>query len=366
MSDPVGDYLRGCVAAGDIPSASWVVAGPGGVLASGACGDAVVEPERVPATTDTIYDLASLTKPLVTSTLYLLLRRELDLDPERPIRTFLPELDRQDKRDITLEHLLTHTSGMPAWVPFYLKGSSIEEYLGQLRDRPPEQPPGSRVVYSCAGFILLGEILQRCATAGLDRLTRDLIVSPLDLAGTTFLPPPSWHRRVAATEDSCEYERNLAGADAEGYAGFRRGVIRGEVHDQNAWTLGGVAGNAGLFSTAFGVATMAAEFLGSRMAAQRGLLGEEEIALAFEDRTPGLEEARTFAFRLASRGETAAGPDLPSATAGHNGFTGTSVWIDPLRPRVYVLLTNRVHPRVREEVDMIDLRRTFHTLASRI
>jgi len=362
-------FLRARVEAGDIPGAAWAVAGPDGMLSEGAVGRASVTPWEAPAAIDTIYDLASLTKPLVTSFLYLTLRKQLGLSEQEPAWRFLPEIDRMDKREITLRHLLTHTSGMPDWVPFYLKGTTVQEYLGQLRDRPPQTRPGDRVVYSCAGYIMLGEILKRAASAPLDRLASEFIFAPLGLRSTTFNPPSAWHGRVAATEDSCEYERKLAGPDAAGYGGFRKGVIRGQVHDQNAWVLGGVAGNAGLFSTARETMAIAQEYLGARGRAasnRRRLLDGESVDLAMKNGTVGLNEARSFAFRIAAGGETAAGVDLPAESIGHNGFTGTSVWIDPVRPRVYVLLTNRVHPKVSDTVDMLSLRRGFHSAACRI
>ena len=155
----------------------------------------------------------------------------------------------------------------------------------------------------------------------------------------------------------------MARPGSDHYTGFRMGVIRGQVHDQNAWVLGGVAGNAGLFSTARETLAIAREYLGGDVEGCRGLLDPEAIDRAREDQTAGMEEARSWAFRIALRGETAAGPDLPPQTFGHNGFTGTSVWIDPVGRRVYVLLTNRVHPRVLETSDMVGLRARFHSLA---
>ncbi|MFQ5700658.1 MAG: serine hydrolase domain-containing protein, partial [Acidobacteriota bacterium] len=325
-------------------------------------GKAVVEPHPVDATNDTIYDLGSLTKPLVTAFLYLTAGRDLGLSLDEPAYRILPELDRLGKKEITIRHLLTHTSGMPAWLPLYLRGTTIAEYLRQLRDCPLQARPGDRVVYSCPGYILLGEILQRCATEALDRLAREQILDPLGLSSTGYRPPEDWLPRVAATEDSCEYERKLAGPDAAGYGGFRRGIIRGEVHDQNAWAVGGVAGNSGLFSTAAETARLAMEYMGTGS----GLLDDESLRLARTDQTPGRDEARSIAFRISSRGETAAGPDLSREAFGHNGFPGTSLWVDPSRQRAYVLLTNRVHPRVIEGSDMLPLRGRFHTLASRI
>ncbi|HET9480266.1 MAG TPA: serine hydrolase domain-containing protein [Candidatus Polarisedimenticolia bacterium] len=357
-------FLQERVDAGDLPGACWVLAGPDGILDEGAVGRAVIRPEIVEASTDTIYDLASLTKPLVTSFLFLAIGRRIGLNAADQAWRFLPEIDRLDKRAITLEHLLTHTAGMPAWVPFYLQARDMRGYLKQLRDRPPESRPGSRVVYSCAGYIMLGEILSRAAAAPLDRLAGEAIFEPLGLTSTGFNPPRAWHARVAATEDSCEYEKALARPASDGYTGFRKGIIRSQVHDQNAWVLGGVAGNAGLFSTARETAVLAAEYLGDRVTRARGLLDPASIERARRDMTPGLEEARSYAFRLAARGETAAGPSLPPAAFGHNGFTGTSVWLDPVRCRVYVLLTNRVHPSAGASADMLALRRRFHDLAS--
>ncbi|HKY33361.1 MAG TPA: serine hydrolase domain-containing protein [Candidatus Polarisedimenticolia bacterium] len=360
MSEALDRFLGERVERGEIPGAAYAVAGDAGILDEGSAGLAVAVPERVAASPDTIYDLASLTKPLATSFLYLLLREELSLPPGMPVRRLIPELDRMDKRGILLEHLLTHTSGLPDWIPFYLRGSTLDEYLSQLTDRPLEAPPGGRVIYSCAGYITLAAVLQRAATEGLQLLADRFIIRPLGLRDTGFLPPGEKLGRVAATEDSCEYERTMAGKPAEGYGGFRKGVIRGEVHDQNAWVLGGVSGNAGLFSTARETALLALEYLG----AGRGLLDGQALDLARTDRTPGREEARSFAFRLNLRGETAGGPDLSPRAFGHNGFTGTSVWIDPVPRRVHVLLTNRVHPAVSDKVDMLALRRRFHSIAS--
>ncbi|HET6372043.1 MAG TPA: serine hydrolase domain-containing protein [Candidatus Polarisedimenticolia bacterium] len=362
MSSSIDQYLRERIEAGDLPGAAYAVATPEGFLALGAVGDAAIEPERIPAATDTIYDLASLTKPLVTSFLLLRLGRELGLREDLPVSRILHEVDRQDKKEITIGQLLTHTSGLPDWVPFYLSGETMGDYLRQIRVLEPVARPGAGVIYSCLGYIMLGELIARSATMGLDGLAEQLIWRPLGLRHTAYNPPREWRASVAATEDSCQYERKLTATRSAGYAGYRTGIIHGEVHDQNAWVLGGVAGNAGLFSTARETAVMALEYLGDG----GGLLGAESLERARRDRTVGLNEARSDAFRIALRGATAAGPDLPGTAFGHNGFTGTSIWIDPERARVYVLLTNRVHPRVSETVDMTAVRSGFHSVASRI
>ncbi len=357
--DPIRTYLEARVEAGETPGAAWAVASPAGIIAEGAVGARAILPGREDATVDTLYDLASLTKPLVTSLLLLRLGPELGLGPETPARGVLHEFDRIDKQEITIGHLLSHTSGLPAWRPYYLGGASLSEYLVQMREEPLQCRPGRGVVYSCAGYLALGEIIQRAAGAGLDRLFAEQVGAPLGLMETGYRPEAGRMARVAPTEDSCHYERGMAGPAGTSYRGFREGVIRAEVHDQNAWAAGGVAGNAGLFSTARETARIALEYLGGG-----GLLDGRSLERARRDATPGLEESRSLCFRLALRGETAAGPALPSSSFGHTGFTGTSVWIDPERRRVYVLLTNRIHPRVDESVDMLLLRRGFHAAAA--
>jgi len=359
----IDSWLEERALAGEIPGAAWAVSGTGGVLAEGAAGRAALVPESSPADCDTIYDLASLTKPLVTSLLLLGFGfRRLGLDPEDPVRRFLPEIDRNDKKDIRLGHLLTHTSGLPGWMPLYAHGTTIAEYLSRIAEAPPQGRPGERVIYSDLGYMLLGEILARCATSPLDRLAGSILFEPLGLDSTCFTPSPALRGRVAPTEDSCHYERKLSAEKGVKFSGFRDGIIRGEVHDQNAWSLGGVAGHAGLFSTARETAALAMEYLG----AGRGLLDDEALRWATSDMTVGLDEARSFAFRLALRGETPAGPSMPPEAFGHNGFTGTSAWFDPRRKRAFVLLTNRVHPEVVEGFDMMPLRREFHSLARSI
>lgn len=359
------DHLSRTIEAGLIPSASWVVGGAEEVLASGALGNAVLLPAAVAASEETIYDLASLTKPLVTSPLALILAREAGFGLHDEVRRFVASFDRQDKREIRLEHLLTHTSGLADWAPLYVSGASTAEYVEQIARMEPRHRPGERALYSDLGYIVLGEILERVAGASLDRLARELILEPTG-AEACFRPGPGLLGRVAATEEACKYERRKAGSEAARYAGWREGVVRGEVHDQNAWAAGGVAGHAGLFGTARAVWTIAREIL----AGGSGVLDEKDRGALSVPMTGSLPEPRSAGFRV-NRGDngksdpaTAAGSALSPEAFGHNGFTGTSVWIDPRAGRIFVLLTNRVHPEVRDEVDMNEIRRGFHALAA--
>ncbi|MGH9796745.1 MAG: serine hydrolase domain-containing protein [Candidatus Polarisedimenticolia bacterium] len=356
-------FLEKQIAAGSFPGASYLIAEGARVLAAGAAGDAVVTPRPVPVTTATLYDLASLTKPLATGLLAVLLQRCGALRLDDRLSRHLPEWTGGDGRErITLLDLLTHRSGLPAWAPLYLHARRGERAgrIGYLRRMPLAGRPGTQVVYSDPGYILLGFALERAARASLDRLFRRLVARPLGLRALMFRPPATLRPRIAATERGNARERHLAGPAGDRYNGWRDGIIRGAVHDHNAFTLEGVSGHAGLFGTARAVFRLAREFL----PAGRGLLEEGERRLFRSNLTGGLQEDRSVGFQIASTPGSSAGPALSRAAFGHTGFTGTSLWIDPKSRRIFILLTNRVHPEFRD-MRMNSVRRAFHAIAAR-
>ena len=348
------------IAAGDFPSAVYLVAEGASVLFADALGHAVLEPERRAATLETIYDLASLTKPLVTGMLCAQLVERGKLDLEKAVASYLPEFDVDDKRAITLRQLLTHTAGLVAWLPLYALAGERGRVLEMIARRPLEYSPGSRVVYSDLGFITLGFLLERVAGASLAVLARERIFAPLELKHTFFNPERAVQTGVAACELGNAYEREMCGEEAAAsYTGWRDYLIWGEVHDGNAHFLGGAAGHAGLFSTARETLKLAQQFLPRRSQ----LLAPETCALFRTNMTAGLEEARSFAWQLAATKDSTAGPRLPPDSFGHLGFTGTSCWTAPEEERVFILLTNRTHARTRPFVNINSTRRKFHTLA---
>ncbi|MBI4169421.1 MAG: serine hydrolase [Acidobacteria bacterium] len=358
----VSEFLRERVAAGDFPGACYLVAEGDRILAEGAFGHAVVAPEKIPATVETIWDLASLSKPLAGALIAALLRAEGALRLEDPLARHLPAWRVEDEREgITLLDLLTHRSGLPAWHPLYLHaaGGDRKGRIAWLRGAAPASGPGKTVVYSDLGYILLGFALERIGGAPLDRLFDDRVARPLRLADLSYRPGPEKRRRIAATEDGNARERSLAGPEGDRYNGWRSGMIWGEVHDNNAHTLGGVSANAGLFGAARAVYLLARELIGSGT----GLLGEEGRSPLRTNLTAGGGEDRSAGFQMASSPGCSAGAALSRSAFGHTGFTGTSLWIDPETRRVYVLLTNRVHPRFRD-IDMNAIRRAFHEVAA--
>jgi len=357
------ELLRHRIAAGDFPSAVYVVGQRGRIVFADALGDAVREPQQIPATLDTIYDAASLTKPLVTGLLCARLVERGGLTLDSPVAKYLREFNRQDKNRITVRDLLTHTSGLPAWRPLYiLTGGDAETTVSAIAGVPLEQPPGRRVIYSDLGFITLGFLLQGLARSAVDQLAQREIFTALSLHQTFFKPSRAMQTGVAACESGNAFERDMCERDfaAKPYSNWRDGVIWGEVHDGNAHFLGGAAGHAGLFSTAGEIFRLANQFIGGLSQ----LLSARTCELFRENMTKGLNEARSFAWQLAATKDSTAGASLPPDAFGHTGFTGTSCWIDPHRERVFILLTNRTHAHSLPFANINQARREFHALAT--
>lgn len=349
------------IAGGDFPSAVYLIAERRAVAFAAVLGAAVAEPQRIAATLDTVYDLASLTKPLVTGLLCARRVEAGELSLDSLVSQHLPEFDRQDKRKITVRQLLTHTSGLPAWRPLYvLAAGEPDQTISAIANLDLEYQTETRVVYSDLGFIVLGKLLERMAAARLVELAQTEIFRPLNLKHTCFNPEIAMQPGIAASESGNAYERetyhNTAGDD---YKNWRAELIWGQVHDGNAYFLGGAAGHAGLFSTAPETLALASQFV----ATQTSLLKPATCELFRKNMTPGLNEARSFAWQLAETRDSAAGLDLPPDSFGHSGFTGTSCWIDPVHEQVFILLTNRTHNRALPFANINSVRRRFHSLA---
>jgi CubicO group peptidase (beta-lactamase class C family) len=370
-SEIIEDYLRAEIDRAVFPGAQYAV-GEDDVLAfEGALGHSIIEPEQLPSTLDTIYDLASLTKPLVTSLLCVRRVERGILKMDAPVCGYLSEFDTPRARHITLGQLMTHTSGLPNWLPLYCEAARPQDVPGIIAGKVTNRARGcaAQLVYSDLNYILLGFILERLSNESLDKLASKEIFEPLGLKRTMFNPPEALRRETAATERGQEFERNnalallerggRAGCDLEiassGYR-WRRDVIWGEVHDGNARFLGGVAGHAGLFSTAREVYEIAKQFLpGSR------LISPASLKLFTETLTTQCDTSRSIGWIIPLSGDCSAGPGLPRTAIGHNGFTGTSLWMDPGKRRILVLLTNRVHPMVKP-IDMKPVRQRFNAL----
>ncbi len=362
-SSTLSGFLSTVVETGGMHGAVWG-ARDGARRMTGAVGLAAPPPDAVPATVETVYDLASLTKPLATGLLYARLFEAGRLDPDAPVAELLPEL--APLGNIRVWQLLTHCAGLRAWLPFYALCDSPDEVLHVITRLGMEYETGRRVIYSDLGYIALGIALERATGKRFDRIFHEEVAQPLGLTETSFTPPSERVPRIAATELGNAHERGMVAtiplpeserARVAAYGKWRTHLLRGEVHDGNAHFLGGVSGHAGLFAPLADVFTLAEQCLpGSR------LLRDDTLRLFSESRTPGLEEERSIGWMLAKTPNSTAGDALPPSAFGHTGFTGTSLWIDPERGRIYVLLANRTFPIQ----NFNPTRRMFHTLADRM
>ena len=329
---------------------------PGAVLAAGVrtaeprllhvAGDAQHDAtaER-PMTAGTVFDLASLTKVVATlpALLYLAGRGEVGLD--QPVSRYLPAFAGPGKSAVTVRQLLLHISGLPAERRYYLHLRDAAEILAAALAEPLIAEPGTVFCYSDVGFIALGELAAAVAGCGLDELVRDVVCTPLGLASTTYRPPAEWAGRIAATEI-------VGGAEGIGPPG--RAKV-GVVHDENAEALGGVAGHAGLFGTAADLARYAAAWAGNGWSPTDGLRAE-----ALRCQTEGLGGRRGLGWGLRGDKYDNMGDGWPATGAGHTGFTGTSLSVDPRSGLWAVLLTNAVHFGRGRGHPVIALRKQVH------
>jgi serine-type D-Ala-D-Ala carboxypeptidase len=366
MKNQISEFLQSRIEARDFPSAVYLVAERDEIVFQDALGWAVVEPEKIEARIDTIYDLASLTKVLVTGLLCAKLIEQGEINLSDKISKYFAEFETNDKREITIENLLTHTSGFSAWKPFYLISNFKSEISNLIAFEPLENLVNSKVVYSDLNFLVLTSLLEKKYREKIDEIARREIFTPLELRETFFNPPRKLQKRIAASEKGNAYEKNtcleLGYQIPNPQSQFRNRIIWGEVHDGNCYFMNGVSGHAGLFSTAEETFKIAQQFLPN----QTTLLKPETCKLFRTNFTPGLNEARSIAFQLAETPDSTASNALAKDSFGHLGFTGTSVWIEPETERIFILLTNRTHARELPFANINATRRTFHELATQI
>ena len=302
------------------------------------------EADGAAVTSETWYDLASLTKVLSTAPLILDAIAAGHIDPLQRLRDLLPEVawlqDPPNLGDATVLQLATHTSGLPAWQPLYTLGLDRATHFARLLHTPLERPPG-RIVYSDLGFMLLGYLLERLFERPLELQARALFARIGVDGSLAYAPPPG--APIAPTEKDP----------------WRGRLIRGEVHDENAFALGGVSGHAGLFGTLRGVCGYARALLSCRLHASSVLayLSQEHA----RNEPPDLER-RAFGWALMHPGWSG-GDFMSQHSIGHTGFTGTGIWLDLDRGRYTVLLTNRVHPSRHSTSGIELLRRSFNHAA---
>jgi CubicO group peptidase (beta-lactamase class C family) len=308
------------------PGASVAVTYAGRLVALKAFGRFTYEPDPALVGVDSIFDLASITKVVATTSMAMILYERGLLDLEAPLAGVLPEFAGEDKRrsEVTFHMLLAHSSGLPAHDKIYLRATSKDEFLRELFSVPLKIDPGTHAEYSDVGFILLGVALERIAEESLDRFCQREVFGPLGMLHTTFNPPAAWKPQIPPTADDQT---------------FRNRIIQGEVNDENASVMGGVTPHAGLFSTAQDIATFAQVLLGGGSPIFR----RETVAQFTRRETSPPGTSRALGWDTPSA-PSLSGKYFSRSSFGHVGFTGTSLWIDPERQLSVTLLTNRTWP----------------------
>ena len=304
-----------------------------------------------PVTNTTVYDIASLTKVVGLTTAMMQLVADGRIALDSPAARYVPAFH---DSTVTVRHLLTHSSGLPAFKQWWPRVHSREDMLRLVNNEPLEQPPGVKMVYSDIGAMVMMQIVERVTGKRIDQYLGERVFGPLGMADTRYLPPAEWLSRIAPTE----MDNN-----------WRHRMVRGEVHDENAASMGGISGHAGLFSTAPDLAKFAQLLLGaSRTAAQphgrtAGIVDPATVQMFVRVQDSALS-SRALGWDTPS-GQSSAGDLMSRRSFGHTGFTGTSMWMDPENDLFVILLTNRVHP-TRDNAQIFQVRRAVADTAVEI
>ena len=338
--EAIPPLIEEAIAAKKLPGAVVLVGRGDRVLWQKAIGQRAVEPAAEPMTADTIFDLASLTKVVATTTSVMKLVEDGRIRLNDRVADYVPGFERYNKANITIRQLMTHTSGLRPDVDLADDWSGYDAGIELAVEEIPQSPPGERFVYSDINYVLLGDIVKRVSGMPLDRFAKQYVFDPLGMKETMFVPPASLQPRIAPTEH-----------------------LRGAVHDPTARRMGGVAGHAGLFSTAADLAIFCHMLLDGGTYNGVRILSPLTVAkMTTAISAAGDPNVRGLGWDIDSTYSSNRGELLPVGSFGHTGFTGTSIWIDPLTRVFVVFLSNRVHPDGKG--DVTPLRAKVATIAA--
>ena len=342
---PIGEIVEEAIRAGKTPGAAVLIGHRGRIVYRQAFGDRALEPNRLPMLIDTIFDLSSLTKVIATAPAVMQLVEKGKIRLQEPVASYWPEFKAHGKDLITVHQLLTHYSGLREGLGLQPKWSGYASALGKIAAEKPASVPGTQFLYSDLNFIVLGELVSRVSGQPLDVYCAENLYAPLGMKDTGFRPPESRHSRLAHTQ----YKKRETAKK-----------IWAEVHDMTAFLMGGVAGHAGLFSTVDDLAIFAQTFLDGGAAKGARILSPLSVQkMTTPQNPPNKTVLRGLGWDIDSPIFSIRGELLPVGSYGHAGFTGTSIWIDPVSQTFIILLTNRVHPG--GQGDVVSLRSQIAT-----
>jgi len=350
--EQIDQFIQQELEKGTFPGVVLAVVNDKKVLYKKSFGYAQLEPDQIKMKEDTIFDLASLTKVIVTTTVIMQLIERGKINLWDYIKHFYPEFP-DEKKEISIFHLLTHTSGFPAIIRLWDQGLSYKEKIKHVLESPLEVKTGGKVIYSDLNFILLGDLIWRVTGKRLDEYAEQHIFQPLGMKMTVFNPLKNL---------SCTKSKDYAATEM---CGWRDRMMIGEVHDENAVSFDGVSGHAGLFSVIDDLVKFLQMLLNDGKYKGVKILSFKSVELMRKDWTSNLGNHRGLGWDLIKNPHSSGGVFFSEAAFGHTGFTGTSLWIDPELKIGVALLTNRVHP-TRENRKIISFRPLLHNLVVRL
>ena len=365
--EAVEQALEDAAQRGVFPGAVLLVSRNGETLLERAVGCRAIEPDRVPMRPEVVFDLSSLTKPLATTLAVMMLVHEKRLGLDDRVTRFFHNFGVHGKTHVTFRHLLTHSSGLAAHRPYFKDVAALQKkgrpnfvasreakewVYEQVHREKLEAPPGTRAVYSDLGFMVLGQVVETVSGQTLDRFCQGRIFAPLGLSSTAFVDLSQLRqKRVEPIRDMIAPTQRCP---------WRKRILCGEVDDENAYAMGGVAGHAGLFGTARDIDTLANHLKGIAGGAP-GILPKDLVDRMWTLDTAVSGSTRTLGWDTPSPQRSLAGTKMSKHTVGHLGFTGVSLWLDLERGVNVVLLTNRVHP-TRDNDKIAEFRPRIHDL----
>jgi CubicO group peptidase (beta-lactamase class C family) len=350
---PVDAIIENAIRAHDFPSAVLVVGDSNDVIYQNSYGRLTYEDDAKPTTMSTIYDLASVTKVIATTSAIMRLYDEGKIDLDAPVAKYIPQFAVNDKGDITVRNLLLHNSGLPAWTPFYQLYTTADEVRNAIYSCEKEYPTGTKTVYSDYNAVILGDLVKVISNVRLDLYSKEFVFLPLGMMDTGYLLPTSLDYRIAPTEYDTYWRNEL---------------LKGYVHDETAAMLEGVSGNAGLFSTGpdlykfMKMMLKDGRYIDERKMPAKTIesqLFSPQTVVLFTTKATGLGYDNTRALGWDTKPEAAkyppqCGNKFSQNCFGHTGYTGTSVWCDRDKNLIIIFLTNRIYPkRGNEEIKNI-------------
>jgi CubicO group peptidase (beta-lactamase class C family) len=341
--DSLRAYLNQTISDSAFPGCAISVGYRGKLIFEQSFGNFTYDPHSPKVEVNSIFDLASVTKVIATTTITMILYDQERLDLDQKVVEIVPKFHGKNKETVTIRHLLTHTSGLPGWVQFYLTLEGKERIVQEICDIELINEPGTTYVYSDLGMIMMQKVLETVTLKSLDQLVRDYITIPLDMNRTFYNPDSSLKNQIVPTEVS-EWHQKL---------------VHGYVHDENTFVMGGVSGHAGLFSTVQDLSIFCQMHLNGGIYNNQSILKSETIDLFTHKQNIVEGSTRALGWDTRSEENSMAGSLMSIHAFGHSGFTGTTIWIDPENQVFVVLLSNRVYP-TRENRKISQVRPIVH------